>query len=269
METTNIPKKIFIVPYRNRVEHREFFIRYITNFVLQDIPTTEYEIYFSHQLDSRIFNRGAVKNIGFMAIREKYPNHYKQMTFIFHDIDIMPYDKNVVPYDTKMGEVQHYYGFTHALGGLFAIKGADFERLNGFPTYWGWGLEDNCLQKRCKNLGITINRSHFYKLGNKKILHISDTITKKVADSTGYRFTHDTGVDGLTAIKRVSKKITIFNNIHNKHSNIYMIDITQFDAFTKVADEKIKDTSVAELAKNGVKIKKPINKIMQNIMYNN
>ena len=114
METTNIPKKIFIVPYRNRAEHREFFIRYITNFVLQDIPTRDYEIYFSHQFDSRIFNRGAIKNIGFMAIREKYPNHYKHMTFIFHDIDIMPYDKNVVPYDTKMGKsnittVSHTY----------------------------------------------------------------------------------------------------------------------------------------------------------------
>ena len=131
------------------------------------------------------------------------------------------------------------------------------------------GLEDNCLQKRCEKLGISINRSHFYKLGNKKILHISDTITKKVAESTGYRFTRDTGIDGLTAIKKVSKEITIFNNIHNKDSNIYMINITWFDAFTKVEDEKIKDNSVAELAKNGVKVKKPINNVMHNIMYNN
>ena len=59
---TKIPKRIFIVPYRNRVHHKFFFSRQM-DFILEG--ETDYEIYFSHQCDRRQFNRGATRNIGF------------------------------------------------------------------------------------------------------------------------------------------------------------------------------------------------------------
>ena len=71
---TPIPKRVFIVPYRNRIQHKFFFSKYMS-FLLED--NKDYEIYFSHQCDARTFNRGAVKNIGFLAIKNKYPNHIK------------------------------------------------------------------------------------------------------------------------------------------------------------------------------------------------
>lgn len=61
-----IPKRVFIVPYRNRLQHKFFFSKQM-EFILED--DDDYEIYFSHQCDRRHFNRGATRNIGFLAMR--------------------------------------------------------------------------------------------------------------------------------------------------------------------------------------------------------
>ena len=66
MTEIKIPKRVFVVPYRNRVQHKFFFSKYMS-FILED--KDDYEILFSHQCDARTFNRGAVKNIGFIAIK--------------------------------------------------------------------------------------------------------------------------------------------------------------------------------------------------------
>ena len=92
-----IPKRIFIVPYRNRIQNKFFFCKYM-NFILEDCD--DYEIYFSHQCDARTFNRGAIKNLGFIAAKNKYPQHYKDITFIFNDVDTIPFYK-IFDYETQ------------------------------------------------------------------------------------------------------------------------------------------------------------------------
>ena len=133
MSTTSIPKIVFIVPYRNRPQQRYFFSLYMKSILA---ITQDYEIYFSHQCDVRTFNRGAVKNIGFLAVKKKYPQHYKHMTFVFNDIDTVPYS-NILDYETKTGVVKHFYGFKYALGGIVSITGQDFENSNGYANFWG------------------------------------------------------------------------------------------------------------------------------------
>ena len=93
MSSSNIiPKRIFIVPYRNRREQKFFFSNQMT-FILGNDADSDYEIYFVHQCDNRNFNRGATKNIGFLAMKEKYPNDYKNINFIFNDVDTLPFHK--------------------------------------------------------------------------------------------------------------------------------------------------------------------------------
>ena len=83
--SSTIPSIVFIVPYRNRIQHKFFFSNYMTS-IMKDYEDN-YEIYFSHQCDARSFNRGGTKNIGFLAVKAKYPDTYKDITFVFNDID--------------------------------------------------------------------------------------------------------------------------------------------------------------------------------------
>jgi len=69
-----VPKVVFVVPYRNRPQHKFFFSNYLTSILKGSDIELSYEIYFSHQCDARSFNRGATKNIGFLAVKQKYPN---------------------------------------------------------------------------------------------------------------------------------------------------------------------------------------------------
>ncbi len=213
-----IPKKVFIVPYRNRIQHKFFFSKHMS-FILED--SNDYEIYFSHQCDARTFNRGAIKNIGFMAIRDKYPNNYKDITFIFNDVDTIPFYK-IFDYDTNPGIVKHYYGYKYALGGIVVIKGADFERINGFPCYWGWGMEDNVLQKRCEWANIKIDRSLFYEIGSPQILQLFDGISRIISKKDPWRMKQDNGIDGIKTITELAYNID--TKSENPNDNIFVVD---------------------------------------------
>jgi hypothetical protein len=233
-ETTSsmiIPQIVFIVPYRNRPQHKYFFSNYLTS-ILNNTDIT-YEIYFSHQCDARSFNRGATKNIGFLAVRDKYPNDYQNITFVFNDVDTLPFS-NIFNYQTTRGIVRHFYGFKYALGGIVSLTGADFELTNGYPNFWGWGMEDNVLQKRCEGIGLQIDRSKFYPIGSPDILQLFDGVSRLINKKDPWRATHDNGIDGLKTIYKLSYNINSesknpLDNIHTVISGkIFVINIDTF-----------------------------------------
>ena len=171
------PKNIIIVPYRDREKHKNMFLeQMVHNFRhLED-----YKIYFAHQDDNRPFNRGAMKNIGFLVVKDLYPDNYKDITLVFNDVDTLPYTKNFIDYNTTNGIVKHFFGFKFALGGILSIKAGDFELINGFPNFWAWGYEDNALQARAIKHKIKIDRSNMLEPGSNAIIHLKDDILKTV-----------------------------------------------------------------------------------------
>lgn len=159
----DVPKLVFIVPYRNRQTYLEKFLGQMT-YLLQDMPSSDYKIYVIHQSDTRVFNRGAIKNMGFLYVKNNYPNDYKNITLVFNDVDTFPLKKDYVEYTTRPGIVKHFFGFNYTLGGIVSITGQDFEKINGYPNLWTWGYEDNLIQTRVLKSGLQIDRSNFYNL---------------------------------------------------------------------------------------------------------
>ena len=198
-----IPKIIFIVPYRDREHEKHHFSVYM-KYILEDLDPSSYEIYFSHQNDKRPFNRGATKNIGFLVAKKKYPNHYKNISFVFNDIDTIPIKKNTFNYETTPNNVKHFYGFKYALGGIVSITGQDFEKCNGFPNNWGWGLEDNTLNDRCIRNKINIDRKNFYNIGDKNIIHILGDPNREINNNEVGYYKNKQLYDNLNTIKNLN-----------------------------------------------------------------
>ena len=174
--------------------------------ILEDISKNDYKIYFSHQVDNREFNRGATKNIGFLAMKAKYPNDYKNITFVFNDVDTMPITKNFFNYDTTEGIVKHFYGYQFSLGGIVSIKGSDFEKTLGYPNLWAWGYEDNMLQKRVLSNNIRIDRSQYYPIMDKNVFQMKDGLLRVVNRTEYDRIINDTN-EGFHSIKNLNYTI--------------------------------------------------------------
>ena len=226
MADFHVPKIIFIVPYRDRIEHKHFFQRQIA-YLMEDYESNDYEVYFVHQKDSRSFNRGAMKNIGFLAIRDKYPKDYKNISFVFHDVDTLPYKKGLLNYATDHGTVKHFYGFEFALGGIFSITGQDFEHVGGFPNFWAWGGEDNVIQKRVLKHNLHIDRTVFFKIGNRNILQFADGFLKLINRDELATIEQDDSYEYYNTIKDLKYK---FNHEY--------IDVYKFNTRAKYTDAR-------------------------------
>jgi hypothetical protein len=224
--SSNNPELIFIIPYRDRAEHKHFFQRQM-KYLLEDYNKNSYEIYFVHQKDIRSFNRGAMKNIGFLAIRNKYPETYKNITFVFHDVDTLPYKKDLIDYKTTQGTIKHFYGYEFALGGIFSIKGCDFETIGGFPNFWAWGGEDNVIQKRVLRHNLIIDRNNFFKIGNRNILQFADGFIKTINRTELASVEKDDNYEYYNTI----------SNLHYEFNNEF-IDVHTFSTRTKYSQVK-------------------------------
>jgi hypothetical protein len=230
-----IPEIVFIIPYRDREEQLHFFKRQI-KYILEDYDQTAYKILYIHQCDQRSFNRGALKNIGFLVIKDLYPDHYKNITIVFNDVDTIANRKNILDFKTKPGVVKHFYGFPFALGGIVAIHAGDFEIINGFPNFWSWGYEDNLLQTRVLKHHFMIDRSQFYPLMDPHIIHLNESIKRVVNREEFNRFVYNTneGLQNISNLQYTMDHETDFVNVYyfetgiteNSNSNI-VHDITK------------------------------------------
>jgi hypothetical protein len=243
-------KYAFIIPYRNREMHKHFFDIYM-KYLLEDMDHNDYEIVFSHQKNNLPFNRGGMKNCGFLYIKQKYPDTYKDITFIFNDIDTVPYKKNLLNYDLNGNEIKHFFGFDFCLGGIFSIKGRDFERINGFPSLWSWGWEDTIIYERAIHAGINVNRDQFYKYGDSHILHFADDLCKRVSMRNKEAYENKMIVDGLSDMKNLNFKFNAETNMLDvKHMECSYLPLDNSEVSLVVKSSKSQENPIQPILHN-------------------
>ena len=171
--SSSLPSVAIIVPYRdlhvsqNRAKHLSKFVPYMKQFLGKLVTAQkiqDYHIYIIEQSnDERKFNRGKLLNIGFdYAIKRSTKHPPKHTIFIFHDVDLLPQPDVSEWYATIPKQPIHiarvwdrYSNNNKYFGGIVSFSEEDMKRINGYPnTFWGWGGEDDEMQKRLETCGI-------------------------------------------------------------------------------------------------------------------
>lgn len=155
-----------VVPYRDREEHLRHFLPHIQDYM--DETGIPYHIVIAEQAPGLAFNRGAMKNAGFLL---GGPSDYT----CFHDVDYLPLNADYSWTDNPMclvltgadalpvrieGPSQPIrLDMTNFFGAVVMIPDAQFRQVDGYSNdYWGWGYEDTDLLERFNTAGISCFR---------------------------------------------------------------------------------------------------------------
>ena len=231
--------KIFIVPYRNREGQLNVFLNHM-KYLLEDISQNEYRIYIVHQADTRPFNRGALRNIGFLEGKKEFPDTYREIDFVFHDLDNLIGEKNLVEFTTKNNEVNHIYGNYKVgnLGGIFVMKGADYEKSGGYPNFWGWGWEDDLLTHRCREANLTVICNTF-SLRDTRMVHLDYTANCPAILKNMNTFNEMAVKERLVRNIRIADGLFSLKNINVSRKNVApSVEMINVSAFTCNNSEK-------------------------------
>jgi len=140
------------VPYRNRELHLNEFVPKVGKF-LNDL-NIEFQMYFAHQKDDKLFNRGAMKNIAAKHAFEEGCDY-----IVWHDIDMIPEDSSCdysfpdnLPQHiaVRISQSDYKLKYFEYFGGAVIFSKEQVEKTNGYSNdYWDWGMEDDDLFWRC------------------------------------------------------------------------------------------------------------------------
>lgn len=191
-----------IVPYRNREEHLNIFINYVSTF----LNLSQSDILVVLQSDDKPFNRGKLLNIGFHLCNTD--SDY----FIFHDVDMLPQGKSdyVYPFCPKRlisgtisgKDIQNFP--KSYFGGVVGFNKKDFKKVNGFSNeYWGWGCEDNDLLVRLDYFGLKCDYGNtLYKTLNHEPNNSAEYLNSDSYLRNVHRLSnkYDYSLDGLNSL---------------------------------------------------------------------
>ena len=156
---------VIITPYRDRPKQKETFLKHMKDFLAKKCDP--FLIVVSEQSDdSRAFNRGAMKNIGYLEAKAHIGELFREAIYVNQDIDVLPNSQECIYAIPDENTIYNPYGVQHCLAKIHIQSAKMMETTNGYPNnYWAWGLEDVCVQARADTHGFKTDRTHFEWLG--------------------------------------------------------------------------------------------------------
>ena len=170
------------IPYRNRKEHLDKLIPHLTEHLTKQ--GIEHSFYVANQIDEKLFNRGAMKNIA-----AKYAFEDGCDYIAWHDVDMLPHEDADYSYPeetpihiaTKLSKYDYKLGYDQYFGGVVLFTKEQVEKTNGYSNdYWDWGQEDDDLFWRCYYEKYT-EKKVFKKYKNKHVAVFDGNISHVIA----------------------------------------------------------------------------------------
>jgi len=246
---SDTPTHVFLIPYRDRKEEMCKFNETMPSILDKDIGNGRWAIIYVHQCNTWLFSRGSLFNMGFQEVKRRWPEDWKNIQLVLHDVDIYPTKPCIIDYDCKdIGIARHPYGvlrpqFGGTVGGICVVYGEDYMRVNGSPNYLGWGGEDVSLCRRLKAVGIKIDEKGFIERRSRSDIVDKDShpdsdrekfnlnVTDRrnltrVANEDMIDLTKNSGINSIFATKAVLRAILPPNSEY--HKLVTMLDI-QFE----------------------------------------
>ena len=163
------------IPYRDREKHLNILIPHLTKFLNK--KEIQFTFYVAHQVDDRLFNRGAMKNI---AAKHAFEDGCDYVAF--HDVDMLP-ENDICDYSyptkypthiaTKLSKYKYDLNYEEYFGGVVLFTKEQVEKTNGYSNdYWDWGMEDDDLFYRCIYENYVEN-GLYTQYENKKIINFN------------------------------------------------------------------------------------------------
>jgi hypothetical protein len=151
----NKKKLCVVVPFRDRYAHLQPFLDAIVPALNK--KEIDFKIVIVEQTFTKQFNRGMMKNIGYLYQDADY--------YCFHDIDMLPIesDYSYCEYPTHLAEKVEQFNwqlpYPDFFGGVVMFTKEDFETIQGYSNdYWGWGAEDDDLRVRATRKELKLQR---------------------------------------------------------------------------------------------------------------
>ncbi|CAH8588186.1 unnamed protein product [Heterobilharzia americana] len=120
-------------------------------------------IFVIEQAGNGMLNKARLLNSGFLEARKRFNFN----CIVFHDADLVPLNDKIpygcdfqtrdTPVHLSVGVSKWNYvlPYIRLIGGVLKISNEHFISINGYSnSYWGWGGEDDDLEKRLKALRI-------------------------------------------------------------------------------------------------------------------